>query len=470
MILTILLGLIGLGLMVFVHELGHFVAAKLNGVAVEVFSLGWGPRMIGFTRGGTTYQVSWFPIGGYCKMRGELVPGIAGGGGAAAAGAAVEVPSVPQEKKGDGSFLTAAPWRRIVIAAFGPLFNLLFALAIFTMIWWIGFVIYSSDNRVVLATDYTLDSFVKTPPASLAGLKTGDRVIAIDGAPVEKFQDILEKVSVAPGRKFAFTVTRMVNGSAQTVSLSMAPELDKNTGAGRIGIYSWVDPVVDTVEQGSAGAIAGLRKGDRIVSANDRKISNTMDLYQELAGKPQKIALTYERAGATEQVPLVLMYDEKGAPNLGIGFAALTYRSPHMGFGAAVRQSVDETWSTAVLTVKGIGLLFQGIKVRNAVAGPLRITYYIGTAATSGFHLGFAVGVVSFFRFLAFLSCVLFLMNLLPIPAMDGGQIILFIVEIIRGKPVRSRLIWRIQLIGFSLLILISVFVTFSDILFFMGR
>jgi regulator of sigma E protease len=122
------------------------------------------------------------------------------------------------------------------------------------------------------------------------------------------------------------------------------------------------------------------------------------------------------------------------------------------------------------LTVKGIGLLFQGIKLRNAVAGPLRITYYIGSAATSGFQLGFGAGVVSFFRFLAFLSVVLFLMNLLPIPAMDGGQIVLFIVEIVRGKAVRSRLIWRLQLIGFSILIILSLMVTFSDVLFFMGR
>jgi regulator of sigma E protease len=133
-------------------------------------------------------------------------------------------------------------------------------------------------------------------------------------------------------------------------------------------------------------------------------------------------------------------------------------------------KSVDETWSTITLTVKGFGLLFQGIKLRNAVAGPLRITYYIGTAATSGFALGVGAGVVSFFRFLAFLSVVLFLMNLVPIPAMDGGQIVLFVVEIIRGRPVRSRLIWRLQIIGFSLLIGLSLFVTFSDVLFFMGR
>jgi regulator of sigma E protease len=468
MILTIFLGIVGLGLMVFIHELGHFVAAKMNGVGVEVFSLGWGPRLAGFTRGGTSYQISWFPVGGYCKMKGELVPGIAGG----RADTTPAVEAVPEVEPAleKGSFLAAAPWRRIVIAAFGPLFNLVFALLIFTILWWVGFAVHSPDNRVVLATDYTLDALAQRPPAAVAGLKTGDRVMAIDGAPVEKFQDILETVAVAPGRKFLFTIQRASEGTAQTLVLPITPELDKNTGAGRIGVYAWVDPVLDTVEPGGAAAIAGLHKGDKLLHANARPIRNSMDFYQELASKPEKVNLTYERAGQQTTVPLILMYDEKGAPRLGLGFASLVFRSPRLGLGGALGKSVQETWTTVTLTVKGIGLLFQGIKLRNAVAGPLRITYYIGSAATSGFQLGFGAGVVSFFRFLAFLSVVLFLMNLLPIPAMDGGQIVLFIVEIVRGKAVRSRLIWRLQLIGFSILIILSLMVTFSDVLFFMGR
>jgi regulator of sigma E protease len=153
-----------------------------------------------------------------------------------------------------------------------------------------------------------------------------------------------------------------------------------------------------------------------------------------------------------------------------MGFAPVVFHSPPVGPAGALQKSVQETWNTVTLTVKGIGLLFQGIKVRNAVAGPLRITYYIGSAAASGFQTSIGAGLVQFFRFLAFLSVVLALMNLLPIPAMDGGQIVMFVVEIARGKPVRSLLIWRMQLIGFSLLIGLSLFVTFSDILFFMGR
>ena len=469
MIWQFLLGIIGLGVMVFVHELGHFVAAKLSGVAVETLSLGWGPPLVRFKRRGTTYQISWFLIGGYCKMRGELVPGIAGGGAEAIARAqAAGTGPVPDAVPQKGSFLAASALQRIMIAVFGPLFNLVFAFLVFTLIWWAGFETASSDNRVILATDYTLDSFPQPPPAAAAGLRTGDRVLAIDGSPVEKFQDILEHISIAPGKALRLSVRRASSGATDT--LSITPQLDKNSGAGRIGIYAWVDPVVRTVAPSSAAAIGGLQAGDRIVHAGDRTVANTMDLFQALAAKPSKLPVVYERAGARREATLVFSYDDKGSPNLGIGFAYQVFHSPRMGPGRAMARSFDETWSTITLTVKGIGLLFQGIKLRNAVAGPLRITYYIGSAATSGFEMGIGAGVVSFFRFLSFLSVVLFLMNLLPIPAMDGGQIILFIVEIIRGKAVRSRVIWRLQVIGFSLLIGLSLFVTFSDVLFFMGR
>ena len=201
-------------------------------------------------------------------MKGELVPGIAGGGAAAVSGAAeagaagTAGPARPPAPAAEaahakGSFLAASPWRRIMIATFGPLFNLVFALIVFALIWGVGFKVASSDNRVILATDYTLDSFPQTPPATEAGLKTGDRVVNIDGTPIEKFQDILENVSIAPGKSLTFTVQRGVGSGAETRTLTMKPQLDKDTGAGRIGIYAWVDPVIRSVSPGSAAGSRG---------------------------------------------------------------------------------------------------------------------------------------------------------------------------------------------------------------------
>jgi regulator of sigma E protease len=459
----VVLGAIGLGLMVFIHELGHFVAAKANGVGVETFSLGWGPRLVGFQRGGTWYQVSWFPIGGYCKMKGELVPGLAGGSADAS-----QHEGVPAAAPVPGSFLAAPAWRRITISLAGPAFNLVFAFLVFFVIWWAGFSTSSPDNRVILARDYPVYGAAAMMPAEAAGLRTGDRIVAVDGKVIRSFQDIQEAVVVSPGKALRFTVERQ--GEPSALDLVVTPRLNKETGGAQVGILAWLDPQVASAAKGSAAAIAGIRAGDRVTAVDGTPVVSTADLDQALAAKPTTITLTIERAGAADTLSVIPRYDDASGTALGLAWKVPVFRSPVLGFGGAVVHGLEETGSTIVQTVRGIGLLFQGINLRSAVAGPLRITYYIGTVAASGFAQGAGAGLVESFRMIGLLSIVLFLMNLLPIPAMDGGQIILFIVEMVRGRPVRSLLFWRLQLIGFSLLIGLFIFVTYSDILFFMGR
>lgn len=451
MIATILFGISGLGLMVFAHELGHFAAAKSCGIAVEVFSLGWGTRLVGFTRAGTVYQISWFPLGGYCKLKGEeyFKQGREG----------AEAPA-------PDSFFAASPLRRIIVAASGPLASLLLALLILTGVHWAGFTVRSPESRIALATDYTLDAFPEPPPATAAGLKTGDRILAIDGAPVEKFQDLLEKVSSAAGRTMLFSVSR----DGIRLELPVTARLDKDSGAGKIGVYAWIDPVVDSVKQGSAAALAGVLPGDRITKAGPSAVRNSMDVLQALQARPAKLSLELERGGRTVGTALVLSYGDKGVPDPGLSFLQPAWHSPRLGPLGALGMSLRDAWETVTATVQGFGLLFSGINLRNAVAGPLRITYYIGSAATSGFQFSVGQGLTAFLRLLSFLSIVLFLMNLLPLPALDGGQIALFLVEIVRRKPVRPEIIGRIQFAGFSLLILLSLAVTASDVLYFMGR
>ncbi len=459
MILTIFFGVLGFGIMVFFHELGHFLAAKAVGIHVEVFSLGWGRKLVGFTRGGTSYQISWFPIGGYCKMRGEEQMRQAEREEGSRPGAAGR----PPEK---GSFFAASPLQRILVAASGPLSNLLFAVLVLTVIWWAGFNVHSDGNRIILASDYSADASLAASPATRAGLQSGDRFVAIDGQPVEKFQDILEKVSVASGDRLDVTVRR----GERTFGVQLVPDLDRQTGAGRIGIYAWRDPVIDSVRAGGPASLAGLRPGDRIVRLGDRPVRNTIDLYQSLEARPNRLELAYERQDRVEQTTLLPIYGDQAAPDLGLAFRTDVFRSPRLALPGALAHGWDETFRTLAFTVKGIGLLFRGVNLQNAVAGPLRITYFVGTVATNGFSLGIGEGLVSFFRFLCLLSGVLFLMNLLPIPALDGGQILIFLIELARGRRVSPRLIGRIQLLSFSVLMVLAVFVTFSDILFFLGR
>jgi regulator of sigma E protease len=453
MILTILFGVIGFGIMVFVHELGHFLAAKRLGIEVEAFSLGWGRRIVGFTYKGTDYRLSLIPFGGYCKMKGEVPLSL---------GRGEEVDFHPEP----GSFLAAAPWKRIVVAASGPLANVLFAVLVLSAIWWIGFRTYSDDSRIVLASDYTLDRFQATPPATRAGLLTGDRVLEINGVAVRNFQDLLETVSSSPGTTLSFTIDR----GGRRLVLPVQTELDRESGVGRIGVYSWRDPVVDRIEPGSSAAVAGIQPGDRLLAADGVPLAQIIDLSQVLAGKPSALRLSLQRGSSLLERALVVRYSAEGAPQLGLSFRVNAYSSPRLGPLGALNRGLKETWSTIALTVRGFGLLFRGVSLRHAVAGPLRITYYVGSVASSGFAQGVSQGLETYFRFLCLLSIVLFLMNLLPIPGLDGGQVLVFLIEIFRRRPTSPRIIARIQAISFSLLIMVAVAVTASDILYFLGR
>ncbi len=443
-----LLAVPALGIMVFVHELGHFLAAKATGVEVEVFSLGWGPKLAAFRRGGTEYRLSWLLIGGYCRFKGDE------GLRRALEQNLAEVPREP------GSYYAVPAWRRILVVAAGPVASLLSAFLIFTMIWWIGFTVYSPDNRIVLATDYALAGFTEPPPATVAGLKTGDRITAIDGRLVTNYRDLQEIVSVSADRALVFTVER--DGAAREVSVT--PMLDRETGVGRIGVHSWQDPVVSAVTPGSAADLAGLRPGDLIVRAGERGVRHAIDLYQELVDLPSTLTVGYEREGTLRGTALVLEYTD-GQPNLGVEFAYPEYRTPRMGPAGALGKAAAATWNTVTGTVKGIGLLFRGIDLGEAVAGPIGIIGLIGSTAQSGFARGFGTGIVAVFELLAFLSVTLFLMNLLPLPALDGGQIAFSVVEMIRGRAVKPRLVWRVQMIGFSFLIVLFLVLTFNDLL-----
>jgi regulator of sigma E protease len=446
-VLTIVFGIIGFGIMVFVHELGHFMAAKRVGIEVETFSLGWGKKIAGFDYKGTNYRISLLPFGGYCKLKGED-------------------PYSPQEQRADGTFFAASPWKRIITSAAGPLANVLFALLVLTLIWWIGFNVHTDGNRIILASDYTLDSFAGMPPATKAGLRTGDRIIAVNDTPVNHFQDLLESVATAPKQEIRLTIER----GGRQLQTTLTPELDLDTGAGRIGVYAWRDPIVDDVEPGQTGSLAGLQRGDRIVSAGGKPVRHTMDFYQQLQDRPQTLPVHYQREGTERQATLVLDYGAEGFANLGFTFAVGVYPSQPVGPLGALRKGAEESWEILTVTLKGFGLLFQGINLRNAVAGPLRIIYAVGSAATSGFSFGFSQGLTYYFRLLCWLSIMLFIINLLPIPGLDGGQILVFTLEILRKKPLEPKVISRIQMIGFSFIVLLAVVVTFNDIFLFMGR
>ncbi len=449
--ITVLLGLIGLSIVVIVHEFGHFVIARSLGVDVEAFSIGWGPALFKHRGRKTEWRIGVLPIGGYCKLKGE---------DGFRTALEQKLDFIPADK---GSFYSAHPMKRIAIAIAGPAFNTLFAALVFVIVVAIGITIQTAPNRIVLSSE--TGAMVKGDgpnPADIAGLKTGDFIKAIDGKTIRDYSDLQEVIAGNPEKALSVEVVR--DGVVQ--NLVLTPRLDPNSGAGVIGVYAWVDPVIASIKDKSPAAIADIRPGDTITEANGKTIRNTVDLMNVFKDANSPVELVVTRDGKTVSATIVA----KSLEETGIGFVGVTRTDKARSLPEALSRGVKETISTFSLTVKSIGLLFRGVNVFKAVSGPARITYLIGAAASEQIKADGLAGLVPVFSFLAFLSVSLAMMNLLPLPVLDGGLILVFIVELFRRKPLTAKSLYRYQFIGAAFVLVLFVVATMSDIFFFAGK
>ena len=451
LLLKIVLGLFGLGIVVFVHELGHFLGARLCGIGVEAFSLGWGKPLLKKKIGAVEYRLGMFPLGGYCKMKGESDYG----------------QIWENHQKGvtpePGSFFAARPWRRIVVSFFGPLFNVIFAVIVLSFVWGFGFPVQTLGNKIILASELYPDEHY---PADDAGFKTGDRIVKIGSRDISYYHEIQELIATAPEKTLLVTVDR----DGAKLGLSVKPSLDKSTATGKIGIISWVEPVLDAVKEGKPAALAGLASGDRINRVNGVQIPHSVAFSKIMEGKPDALFIEYERDGENFQTTLYPLYPEEGPADLGIGWAFTQYRSPALSPFKALAKGVSESWNTMVVSVKSLKLLFKGIDLTKAVSGPIRITYMMGDIATEGFGQSVATGLRSMANFLALISIALCVMNLLPLPILDGGMIILFVIEAIRRKPIHPKAAAAFQTVGVVIIFSLMVLAVFGDILYLAKR
>ncbi|MDP2791618.1 MAG: site-2 protease family protein [Rectinemataceae bacterium] len=453
--LTVLLGLLGLSFVVVIHEFGHFLAARALGVEVEVFSIGWGPKLLGIKKNKTEWRLSAFPLGGFCKMKGEEDFKVA---------IEKKLPMIPAE---EGSFYGARPWKRILILIAGPFANILLAIVLFSIVSLAGITIQTAPNKIILASEIQPSSVaLAEAPADKAGLKTGDVITAIDGAAIRDYSDLQEAIGLNPGKRLLLSIER--DGSR--LALPVTPRLDKNSGQGLIGIFSWIDPKVDVVDPQGSAAIAGIRVGDIITGIDGKPVKNTVGILAALETKPEKVAIGLLRAGQALSVKAIVSYGGGGQSNLGLAFASVTRTDKAASLFDAFAHGLKETGATFTMSVKGIGLLFSGVNVLKAVSGPARITYMVGNTAKQSIEASGFSGIPTILSFLAFLSVSLFLMNLLPIPALDGGQILLSITEAVRRKPLRTKTIYRFQFVGAAMIMALFFLATFSDLLFFAGK
>lgn len=348
-----------LGMLIFAHELGHFIIAKLSGVKVERFALGFGPKIVGFKHGETEYLLAAIPFGGYVKMygeRGEMENlGIE----------EIEVPASPEDKA--RSFEAQSLPRRAAIILAGPIFNILFAVLVFAGLYMVGF-----PERLSV-----VGGIVANTPAASAGLEPGDRIVSIGGTPVATWEEMTALIMPSAGRELELKVLR---GETE-MGFRITPEAQEDENyfgelstRGKIGVYP--------------------------------------------SGEFKDISYPLHRA---------------------------------------IMKGADKTYETVVLTVKIVGMLFKGAVPSKEIGGPILIGYMAGQAAEQG--------IDTFFILAAIISVNLGVLNLLPVPVLDGGHLVFMGIEAVRGKPLSDRLMERAMKVGMALLLALMVFATYNDII-----
>ncbi len=444
--------LVVLGVLVLVHEFGHFAVAKLFGVRIETFSIGFGKRLFGFRRGDTDYRISLLPLGGYVKMAGEL----GGDGtipvtGANASGAVVR----------DSGDLNSKPrWQRILIAVAGPVSNFLLAILLMT-------AVYIGHNEVenYLSEPAVIDYVVPDSVASNAGLQQGDRIVRFDTADNPSWDQVLER-SVLNLNHSVPIVVQQPDGTQKETSLFLkSPSNPDDFNLGDVGLTPEIQkkPLkVAMVEASMPGGKAGLKSGDEIVSVDGTQLHSlpSMVLYlQQNGDKPVTLSILRNGTAITLTVTPEKATGQDGKPRYEIGFntepppSHIERLSLPQAFSKAVGECVNE--STMLIDV--LRRLVTHQMSARTLSGP------VGIARQTGYVVSMP-GWSPVMAWTAFISVQLGILNLLPIPILDGGMILFLLIESVMRRDVNETVKERVYQTAFVFLVLFMVYVLFNDL------
>ncbi|MEK6650717.1 MAG: RIP metalloprotease RseP [Bacteroidota bacterium] len=430
---TVFYFIVTIGILVFIHEFGHFAAAKFFGMRVDRFSIGFPPRAFGKQIGETDYCVSWIPIGGYVKIAGMVDESLD--------------TEFLQRLAEPWEFRAKPIWQRAVVMAAGVVMNLVLAVAIF---WGI---IYSQGRVVRPVTE--IGYVVPDSPADKAGLRTNDRIAAINDRPVTQW-DQIESIIYAEtlGQDVIVRVERDSATAEIEIKRLDLPDLTEE----RFGIYpAGLVPVVASVQSDMPGASIGLAPGDTVKSVNDERVS-----YASLSGAIRKnagrdVTLAWKRGDSA----FVRTVTPTSEGIIGISLLA-AYQGPierqDYSIVAAFPVSVREVWFTSGLFFNNLLQIVVGeASFSKSVGGPVRIAQMANRSAESG--------IVSFLGFVALLSISLALLNILPFPALDGGHLLFLGYEAVFRREIPTRIKLVVQQAGMLLLLVFMAFVLYNDLL-----
>ncbi len=414
-----------LGTVVLFHEFGHYIVAKALRITVEVFSIGFGPRLWGFTRGGTDYRLSLVPLGGYVKLKGET-----------------EDEAGPRDP---GDLLSRPRWQRFLVFVMGAVFNLVTAFVLMTIIFTTGV-----REHAFLYEPPVVGEVEPESPAAAAGIQPGDRILEFDGQPVGTWKDLQMAILLNPRQSKELRFDR--GGERRTTTLHIATGRGE---VGRAGIAPSTGVTVLEVQPGRPADRAGLRPGDRLVSIDGIAITTLGKVLTIIQGSPERpLEFVLERDGAPYTRTITPI--REGDRGL-IGFVPnppTVLRS--YGFAAAMRESVAANLEAVGLVFLTFKKLFTGQLSLRAVSGPIELYLVTGRAAQEG--------LVPFLQFIAFVSLQLGIINMFPIPPLDGGQVFTLLIEGTIRRDLSMQVKERFAQAGLVLLLVFMVAVIYLDI------
>ncbi len=436
MLITILSFLAVLGVLIFIHELGHYLAARHVGVRVEAFSIGFPPTALAKQVGETEYRLSWLPLGGYVKLYGQNV--------------------TDEDVEDPTNYAAKSIFQRLYILAAGPLMNLVFAIIFMPLVFWIGMDIpaYLNDTPYIQ----------KVKPESYAyklGIRANDEIIAVNGNKVKNWEELQSALGqILPSENLSLEIDRAGNSM---IMESSGIEMRRTASMGWSPLLS---PIVGGFTGDSPAEKAGIQTGDKVKAINGKSIQDWIEISPAVQkimkdnsnaeeSSTKKLMVEIERNSVVQFVE-VAPYLEPKSQRWLLGMSMQQISRSH-AFGDSLALGSARLWFLTKATFSFLGQMFQGEGSMDDLGGPIKIGMVIGEAVRSG--------IADLFFLMSFISLQLGIFNLLPIPALDGGHIFMLLLEKLNRGPLSMTMRERTQMIGFSVLISLMVFVTWNDLM-----